>query len=337
MLIEYRPDHGGSADPSLEELSEEAAAQLDAASVKSKVTVTAPGYDTANIEWAKEAGDDTIWHGAMTALVYTVTYDLGKKGRFDSEPKTEFSIEDPILSLPVPVDDRGLWELDYWYSADDKDKTPVTELGTKESTFKSLDLVAKWKPYEQVWTNAKEGTSYLSMTEANGYFTTDTKWQLTLPASNGFEYGDSVALKSITLSTVNAAPNNLARMAPILRVTIGSATYDATAELEKEKSTDFGYFKTNFGFRPKIVYTFDSPVVISIGSSYSFALVSKDTETGAYHHHPTLLRLVKKTGDTDLQLITTIGTDLPSADYQSYVPMYEIVGVVTDVNEGAEQ
>lgn len=332
VMVEYRPNHG-SAEPSLEELSEEEAAQLDAASVKDKVKVTAPGYDTETIEWTKE-GDDTIWHGAMTALVFKVTYELGGKGAFESEPKSEFSIEDPIRSLPVPVDYRELWELDYWYREGDE-KTPVTELGDAESPFADVKLVAKWKPKTITWTNAKTGSRYMAMTEANGYFTTDTKWQLTIPASNGFEYGDSVALKSITLSTVNASPNNLARMAPILRLTVGGKTYDATAALDKTKSTEFGYFDSNYGFRPKIVYSFDASVVISVGSSYTFTLVSK-AEGGAYHYHPSLLRLVKKTGYTEFQLVTTVGTDLPSADYQSYVPMYEIVGVATDVNEGAE-
>lgn len=319
VLIEYRPDHG-SAVPAVEILSKEEADKLTSESVKEKkINVKAPGYDVSTIEWAKEKGDDTIWHGAMTALVYTVTYELGGKGAFESEPKTEFTIEDPILSLPEPVDDRGLWELDCWLL----DGEEVRSLGDTELTLNNLKLklVAKWKPIEQVWTNAMKGSRYLAMSEANGYFADETSWQIAIPVSDAFENGDSITLKSITLSTVNAAPKNLERMAPRLCLTINGVQHFATAALKKNSSTEFEYFDTNYGYRPKIVYSFDEPPTILAASSYTFTLVEDENTS----YHPVLLRLVKKTGDTEFQMIGTVGT-VPSAEYKTYVPMYEIKG-----------
>lgn len=301
----------------------------------SRPDVTAAGYKVGEVNWL--APDEYyIVRGELTAENYTVAYDTGDKAEVSSSAPTTYTVDAESMELPTLTNE--LWDFVGWYVNGKEIKT-LGEFATFDGTgvlpgdliFGNLTLVAKWKPIEKSWTNAMKGSRYMAMSEANGFYTESTKWQFTIPSNNGFESGDSIKLKSITLSTVNASPNNLARMAPTLRLAIGGATYDATAKLEKNDSTEFDYFETNFGFRPKVVYSFDDPVTLTIGAPYTFTLVNAE---GA--HHPVLLRLVKKTSDTEFQLIGTIGNSVPSPDYQSYVPMYEIVGEATDVIEGAE-
>lgn len=301
----------------------------------SRPDVTAAGYKVGEVNWL--APDEYyIVRGELTAENYTVAYDTGDKAEVSSSAPTTYTVDAEPMELPTLTNE--LWDFVGWYVNGKEIKT-LGEFATFDGTgvlpddliFGNLTLVAKWKPIEKSWTNAMKGSRYMAMSEANGFYTESTKWQFTIPSNNGFESGDSIKLKSITLSTVNASPNNLARMAPTLRLAIGGATYDATAKLEKNDSTEFDYFETNFGFRPKVVYSFDDPVTLTIGAPYTFTLVNAE---GA--HHPVLLRLVKKTSDTEFQLIGTIGNSVPSPDYQSYVPMYEIVGEATDVIEGAE-
>lgn len=336
-LIEFRVE-----TPSYTKLSKKLYSKTEHAEGL-RPTVTAAGYKVSKINWL-EPDEYGIVRGELTAENYTVAYNTGNKAEVSSSAPTSYTVDAEPLELPTLTNE--LWDFVGWYVGD-KEVKSLGDFATFDETgslpddliFGDLILVAKWKPIEKSWTNAMKGARYMDMAEANGFYPTDTsKWQFTIPSNNGFESGDSIKLKSITLSTVNASTNNLARTAPKLKLSVAGTDFVAEREDFAEKAAAQDkfepepslYFETNFGFRPKVVYSFDDPVTLTIGAPYTFTLVNAE---GA--HHPVLLRLVKKTSDTEFQLIGTIG-NVPSPDYQSYVPMYEIVGEATDVIKGAE-
>lgn len=316
VLVEFRPDHG-TASPATKEY--DSIAEVTAAELAT-IVVTAPGYDVSRITWTKET-DDTIYHGSMPVIEYTVSYELGGKGPVAGVPSEKFTVEAPLLKLPVPEDD--LWELDSWLLED----SPVTALGDTESTLKDVTLVAKWKPKTMTWTNAMEGRNYLSLTEANGFFDQEhlCVWSIYIPAEKGFSNNDPFVLKSIALTTVNASPNNLKRMPSSLTLSVNNDEYSATPSIDYRSgdSTKFEYFKTNFGSRPKVVYTFENAPTLSVGKSYHLEMAYPEGEQGAL-----LLRLMKKQNfDFNSVFVVLVSeSTLPDNEYQSYVPMYEIKG-----------
>lgn len=305
------------SEPSYAELS---AKLLSAEDVNKGIRpiVEAPGFDSDSVTWQNEE-DENIYVGSLTSFVYSVTFDAGKKAADPASITYSVDTESELPSLT-----SELWDFLGWY-VEDKKVASLGKYATYEGTegalpqgliFGDLTLVAKWAPKEIFWTNAttpKRG----GPSEANGLFhaAKNPSWALSLPAGKGFEAGDEVSLKSITLSTVNASPNNIDRLPERLKL---DDEFVATRKsLSALADSGFKYFETNFGFRPKVVYTFDDDArpTLTVGDDYLLTF-----EGGS----EILLRLIKTT-NPDLMIIGNCSEE-PVSDYQFYVPMYEIVG-----------